>query len=314
MSNPAAQLTALVKQFAKELGFQYTGISKAGPLDEEARKLEQWLQQGYHGKMVWMENHFDKRIDPTKLVDGAKTVVTFLFNYHNPAQAADKDSPKISQYAFGEDYHFVLKDKLRTLLHRVEDEWGEVDGRIFVDSAPVLEKAWAVRSGVGWQGKHTNLITRHNGSYFFLAEWITALEMEPDGPIKDYCGSCTKCIDACPTDAIVAPYTLDASKCISYLTIELRDSLLPTDMAGKMENWTFGCDICQEVCPWNRFAQPHQEKRLQPTAGLLDMTRKDWEELTQDVFTQLFRHSAVKRTKLSGLQRNIQFLRANDRS
>ncbi len=311
MPQPAAQLAALVKQFAGELGFQYTGISKAGQLDEEARKLEQWLQQGYHGKMAWMENHFDKRVDPTKLVDGAKTVVTFLFNYHNPELPVDKESPRISQYAYGEDYHFVLKDKLRTLLSMVEEEWGEVDGRIFVDSAPVLEKAWAVRSGVGWQGKHTNLITRQHGSYFFLAEWITTLEMEADGPIKDYCGSCTKCIDACPTDAIIAPYTLDASKCISYLTIELRDALLPADMAGKMENWAFGCDICQEVCPWNRFAQRHQEPRLQPADGLLDMTKQDWEELTQEVFTQLFRHSAVKRTKMSGLQRNIRFLQTN---
>lgn len=301
--------TQWLKRAAYDMGFSFVGISKAEHLDEEARQLEAWLNQGRHGKMTYMERHFEKRVDPTKLVEGAKTVITFLYNYHNPAPQQDKEAPKISQYAYGEDYHFVIKDKLQSLMDRVQEEIGAIGGRIFVDSAPVLEKAWAKRSGTGWVGKHTNLITKTAGSYFFLAEWITEWELEPDGPIKDYCGTCTRCIDACPTDAITAPYALDASKCISYLTIELRDEILPAGYQDQMENWMFGCDICQEVCPWNRFAQRHQEPRFEPKEGLLDMTRSDWEELTEEVFRSLFRRSAVKRTKYKGLHRNIRFLK-----
>lgn len=302
--------TQWLKQVATQLGFSFVGVSAAGPLDEEARKLEAWLHQGKHGKMAYMERHFDKRIDPTKLVEGAKSVVTFLFNYHQPKQQTDPNAPKLSQYAYGEDYHYVIKDKLRQLMALVEEEIGAVDGRLFVDSAPVLEKAWAQRSGVGWIGKHTNLITKQSGSYFFLAEWITSLPLTPDGPIKDYCGSCTRCIDACPTAAITAPYQLDASKCISYLTIELRDAELPAEFAGKMDNWMFGCDVCQAVCPWNRFAKPHNEPRFTPQADLLDQSKEEWYELTEAVFKQLFRKSAVKRTKYAGLKRNIAFLKA----
>lgn len=301
--------TQWLKQAATKMGFSFIGVSKAGPLDEEARKLEAWLHQGKHGKMAYMERHFDKRIDPTKLVEGAKSVVTFLYNYHQPKQQTDKNAPKLSQYAYGEDYHYVIKDKLRQLMALVEEEIGAVDGRLFVDSAPVLEKAWAERSGVGWIGKHTNLITKQSGSYFFLAEWITSLPLTPDGPIKDYCGSCTRCIDACPTAAITAPYQLDASKCISYLTIELRDAELPAEFAGKMDNWMFGCDVCQAVCPWNRFAQPHNEPRFTPHSDLLDQSKEEWHELTEAVFKHLFRKSAVKRTKYAGLKRNIGFLK-----
>lgn len=301
--------TQWLKQAATKMGFSFIGVSKAGPLDEEARKLEAWLHQGKHGKMAYMERHLDKRIDPTKLVEGAKSVVTFLYNYHQSKQQTDKNAPKLSQYAYGEDYHYVIKDKLRQLMALVEEEIGAVDGRLFVDSAPVLEKAWAERSGVGWIGKHTNLITKQSGSYFFLAEWITSLPLTPDGPIKDYCGSCTRCIDACPTAAITAPYQLDASKCISYLTIELRDAELPAEFAGKMDNWMFGCDVCQAVCPWNRFAQPHNEPRFTPHSDLLDQSKEEWHELTEAVFKHLFRKSAVKRTKYAGLKRNIGFLK-----
>lgn len=300
--------TQWLKNKARELGFSFIGISKAEQLDEEARRLEHWLNQGRHGSMGYMERHFDKRIDPRKLVEGAKTVITFLYNYHSGHKQKYPDAPKISQYAYGEDYHFVIKDKLRQLMGAAQNEIGEVGGRIFVDSAPVLEKAWAQKSGTGWVGKHTNLITKESGSYFFLAEWITDWELEPDGPIKDYCGTCTRCIDACPTDAIVAPYQLDASKCISYLTIELRDESLPATFKGQMDNWMFGCDICQEVCPWNRFATPHQEPRFEPKPELLEMQREAWYELTEEVFRDLFRKSAVKRTKFKGLQRNLKFL------
>ncbi|MFK7907630.1 MAG: tRNA epoxyqueuosine(34) reductase QueG [Chitinophagales bacterium] len=296
-----------IKQAAYQMGFQYVGISKAEFLEEEASKLEEWLQRGYHGKMTYMENHFDKRLDPTKLVEGAKSVVTLLYNYETPKKQVDETAPKISKYAYGKDYHFVIKDKLKALMQWVQDEIGEVSGRCFVDSAPVLERAWAAKSGVGWVGKHSLLITRPAGSYFFLAELIIDLELEADGPIKDYCGTCTKCIDACPTGAIVGDKIVDGSKCISYFTIELKEEI-PASMAGKFDNWMFGCDVCQQVCPWNRFAKPHREPAFEPHPDLLQMDKREWQELTREVFNEIFRKSAVKRTKFDGLKRNIRFL------
>lgn len=302
----------VVKDVAYELGFSFVGIARAERLDEEARRLEAWLNQGFHGQMGYMENHFDKRVDPTLLVPGARSVVSLMYNYHQPEKQRDPEAPKISQYALGEDYHFVIKDKLKALVRMLEDRIGRIEGRVFVDSAPVLERDWARRAGVGWVGKHTLLIHPKAGSYFFLAELISDVDLEPDGPMKDYCGTCRRCIDACPTDAIAAEgYLLDGSKCISYLTIELKEAI-PDSFAGSMENWMFGCDICQEVCPWNRFSRPHREPAFAPKEELLDMTRSDWQELTQEVFSRLFRRSAVKRTKFSGLSRNIRFLRRED--
>jgi len=296
-----------IKQVAYQMGFQYVGISKAEFLEEEASKLEEWLQRGYHGKMTYMENHFDKRLDPTKLVEGAKSVVTLLYNYETPKKQVDETAPKISKYAYGKDYHFVIKDKLKALMQWIQEEIGEVSGRCFVDSAPVLERAWAAKSGVGWVGKHSLLITRPAGSYFFLAELIIDLELEADGPIKDYCGTCTKCIDACPTGAIVGDKIVDGSKCISYFTIELKEEI-PASMAGKFDNWMFGCDVCQQVCPWNRFAKPHREPAFEPHSDLLQMNKREWQELTREVFNEIFRKSPVKRTKFDGLKRNIRFL------
>ena len=286
----------------------FCGVSKADFLEKEAKELDKWLKNGNHGKMSYMENHFDKRLDPRLLVDDAKSVVSLLLNYY-PIEAQENDGPKISKYAYGEDYHFVIKEKLKELLAFVQEEIGEVGGRVFVDSAPVMDKAWAQKSGLGWVGKHTNIIHPKNGSFFFIAELILDLELEPDGPMKDYCGTCTKCIDACPTDAIVAPYVVDGSKCISYLTIELKDEILPSEFKGKMENWAFGCDICQDVCPWNRFSKPQNESRFNPHENLLKLNKADWEDLTQEVFQELFRKSAVKRTKFDGLKRNIDFLK-----
>lgn len=303
----AKENTATVKRIAKELGFMYCGISKADQLQEEARRLESWLNRGMHGKMQYMENHFDKRIDPRLLVPGAKSVVSLLFNYHNPEKQKDAEAPKISSYAFGKDYHFVIKDKLFELKSRLEAEIGEIDGRVFVDSAPVMDKAWAVKSGLGWMGKNTNLITREAGSWFFIAELIIDLQLIDDGPIKDYCGNCTRCIDACPTEAI-EPYQVDGSKCISYFTIELKESL-PISMKGKFDQWMFGCDICQQVCPWNRFAKLHEEPLFNPSDDLLNMTKSDWLEITDDVFKKVFSKSAVQRTGLHGLKRNIDFLK-----
>lgn len=303
----AKENTATVKRIANELGFMYCGISKADQLQEEARRLETWLNRGFHGKMQYMENHFDKRIDPRILVPGAKSVISLLFNYYNPEKQKDPEAPKISSYAFGKDYHFVIKDKLFALKSRIESEIGEIDGRVFVDSAPVMDKAWAVKSGLGWMGKNTNLITRESGSWFFIAELIIDLQLEDDGPIKDYCGSCTRCIDACPTDAI-EPYQVDGSKCISYFTIELKEAL-PISMKGKFDQWMFGCDICQQVCPWNRFAKLHDEPLFQPSDDLLNMTKSDWLELTDEIFRKVFPESAVKRTGLHGLKRNIDFLK-----
>lgn len=282
------------------------GISKAEFLEEEAPRLEKWLNENNHGQMSYMENHFDKRLDPTLLVDGAKSVISLLFNYY-PSEQQNPDSYKISKYAYGEDYHFVIKEKLNALLQFIHAEIGEVNGRAFVDSAPVLDKAWAAKSGLGWVGKNSNLITQKVGSFYFIAELIVDLELEYDTPTTDHCGTCTACIDACPTEAIVAPYVVDGSKCISYFTIELKENL-PEEMKGKFNDWMFGCDVCQDVCPWNKFATPHQEPLFQPKPELLNFTKRDWEELTQETFHKVFKNSAVKRTKFEGLTRNISFL------
>lgn len=298
----------LLREKAYALGFEFVGISKAEELTDEARKLEEWLNKGYHGQMAYMGNHFEKRIDPRKLVDGAKSVISLMYNYHNPEKQKDVDAPKISQYAYGEDYHQVLKKKLKILLDQISTEVGTINGRCFVDSAPVLERDWARRSGLGWMGKNTMIIHKQRGSYFFLAEIILDVEFEYDHPVKDHCGTCTKCIDACPTNAINEEgYFMDGSKCISYFTIELKDEI-PSEMKGRFENWMFGCDICQQVCPWNRFSIPNQEPDFQPKYGLLEMEKDEWLELTQDVFSIIFKKSAVKRTKYSGLMRNIHFL------
>jgi epoxyqueuosine reductase len=298
----------LIKLKAQELGFFHCGVSKAEFLLEEAPRLEDWLKRNYNGKMSYMENHFDKRLDPTLLVEGAKSVVSLLLNYY-PTQEQNPDAPKISKYAYGEDYHDIIREKLKELFQFIQEEIGEVGGRVFVDSAPVMDKAWAKKSGLGWVGKNTNLIHPKNGSFFFIAELIIDLDLEPDGPIKDYCGTCTKCIDACPTDALIEPYKIDASKCISYLTIELKDQLLPSSFKDKMEDWMFGCDICQDVCPWNRFSTPHSEHKFDPKSELMEMGKADWQELTEDIFKELFHKSAVKRTKYNGLSRNLDFLK-----
>jgi epoxyqueuosine reductase len=299
----------MISQKARELGFFHIGFSKATFLEEEAPRLEQWLSKNYHGEMSYMANHFDKRLDPRLLVDDAKTVISLLFNYYTDQKQEDSEAPKISKYAFGEDYHYVIKDKLKELIAYIQEEIGEVNGRGFVDSAPVMDKAWAKKAGLGWIGKNANLITRNQGSFFFIADLIVDLELEADGPITDFCGTCTRCIDACPTDAIVQPYVVDGSKCISYLNIELKDELLPKEFAGKMDNWMFGCDICQDVCPWNRFSQLHNEERFQPSGALLNLSKDDWYDLQEDGFQVLFQRSAVKRTKYQGLKRNMTFLK-----
>ena len=300
--------STFIKEEAKALGFLSCGIAKAGFLEEEAPRLEQWLRQGRHGEMHYMENHFDKRLDPTKLVPGAKSVVSLLLNYHSPEKQSDPTAPKISTYAFGQDYHKVIKDKLYLLLARIRDRIGEVDGRVFVDSAPVMDKAWAAKAGLGWVGKNTNLIAKQVGSFFFIAEMILDLELAYDLPVADHCGSCTACIDACPTQALTAPYQIDGSKCISYATIELKNAI-PDHFKGKMDGWMFGCDVCQTVCPWNRFSTPHNETAFAPKAELLELKKQDWEELTEETFKRVFQKSAVKRTKYSGLTRNIRFLK-----
>ena len=296
-----------IKSKAKALGFLSCGISKADFLEEEAPRLEQWLNQNHHGEMAYMANHFDKRLDPRVLVPGAKSVVSLLLNYHSKEKQTDVEAPKIASYAFGDDYHKVIKDKLKELMSFIHQEIGEVQGRVFVDSAPVMDKAWAAKSGLGWIGKNTNLISKKVGSFFFIAELILDLELEHDLPATDHCGSCTACIDACPTDALLAPYQIDGSKCISYVTIELKNEI-PTDFQGKMDNWAFGCDVCQTVCPWNRFATPHSEPAFNPPDELLSLSKNEWEEMTQEVFSVIFKNSAIKRTKYEGLKRNIKFL------
>jgi epoxyqueuosine reductase len=301
-----------IKKKASELGFFHCSISQVDFLEQEAKQLEEWLNHSYNGKMAYMENHFDKRLNPALLVEDSKSVITLLFNYYSDKKQVDSTAPKISKYAFGEDYHYVVKDKLKQLLEFIESTIGEVHGRAFVDSAPVMDKAWAKKSGAGWMGKHSNIINKQNGSFFFIAELIIDLELQPDGPIKDYCGTCTRCIDACPTDAIVQPYVVDGSKCISYLTIELKDALLPAEFRHKMDNWMFGCDICQDVCPWNRFSKAHNEPRFEPHQDLLNLQNHEWHDLTEDLFNELFKVSPVKRTKYDGLKRNIRFLNKKD--
>ena len=306
--NLATQHSQLIKDHAKRLGFLSCGISRAGFLEDEAPKLEEWLRQGHHGSMTYMERNFDKRLDPTKLVPGAKSVVSLLYNYFPKESQSDASAPKISKYAYGKDYHIVIKDKLFELMHLLQEEIGEIHGRVFVDSAPILEKAWAAKAGLGWIGKHTNLISKRAGSFYFIAELIIDLPLTQDAPVTDHCGSCTACIDACPTQAIVAPYQVDGSKCISYFTIELKEAI-PEELKGQFDNWAFGCDVCQDVCPWNRFSTPHQEPQFEPSPELLQMSKGDWQEITESVFDRLFAESAVQRTQFSGLKRNLDFLR-----
>lgn len=303
--------TQIVKSISKELGFDFCGISKAEFLENEAPRLEKWLKQKAHGKMSYMENHFDKRLDPSKLVPGAKSVITLLYNYYPEKDLAQEspDNNKIAKYAYGKDYHFVIKEKLKSFHEFIRNRIGEVEGRVFVDSAPVLERQWAEKSGLGWIGKNTMLINKEQGSFFFLAELILDLELEEDGPIKDYCGTCSRCLDACPTDALT-PYNMDASKCISYLTIELKEAI-PIEFKEQMQGWAFGCDICQDVCPWNRFSKPHNESQFKPNEALQTTVNNNWQDLTKEVFGQVFQKSAVKRTKFEGLKRNIDFLKNN---
>ena len=306
--NSKSHHTNIIKTEAKRLGFLSCGISKAEFLEDEAPRLENWLHKNMHGEMSYMTNHFDKRLDPTLLVPDSKSVVSLLLNYF-PEETQTNNTYKISKYAYGEDYHVVIKDKLRQLLNFIQDEIGEVHGRAFTDSAPVLDKAWAAKSGLGWIGKHSNLITKSNGSFYFIAELIIDLELDYDYAVTDHCGNCTACIDACPTQAITEPYVVDGSKCISYFTIELKNEI-PSDMKGKFNDWMFGCDICQDVCPWNRFSKAHKEPLFNPNQELLSMSKKDWEEITEEVFRKVFEKSAVKRTKYSGFIRNINFLKS----
>lgn len=299
--------TNQIKTEANRLGFISCGISKAQFLEEEAPRLEKWLKKGMQGEMSYMENHFDKRLDPTKLVPGSKSVISLILNYF-PSEFQNEKSYKVSKYAYGTDYHYVIKDKLKQLLHFISEEIGEVNGRAFVDSAPVLDKVWAARSGLGWLGKHSNLLTKEVGSFYFISELIVDIDLEYDTPTTDHCGACTACIDACPTQAIVAPYIVDGSKCISYFTIELKNEI-PSSYQGQLDDWIFGCDVCQDVCPWNRFSISHQEPLFNPNPKLLSMDKKDWEDLTEDVFIHLSKNSAIKRTKFKGIQRNINFVK-----
>jgi len=301
--------SSIIKEEAKKLGFMFCGIAKAEFLEQEAPRLENWLRKGMHGEMQYMENYFDKRLDPRLLVDDAKSVISLGLNYFTNSLQTDPSSPKISKYAYGDDYHHVIKAKLKQLMEFITEQIGEVSGRGFVDSAPVLDKAWAKKAGLGWIGKNSNLLNKKTGSFFFLAELIVDLELEYDvAPTADHCGTCTNCIDACPTEAIVAPYIVDGSRCISYLTIELKNEI-PNEFKGKMDDWMFGCDVCQDVCPWNKFSVLNPEPAFTPHHELLGMTNKEWQEITDDVFKKVFKNSAVKRTKLTGLKRNISFLR-----
>ncbi|NMH25959.1 tRNA epoxyqueuosine(34) reductase QueG [Flavobacterium solisilvae] len=307
MINNKQKYTQIIKAEAKRLGFLSCGISKAGFLEEDAPRLEKWLNQNHHGKMDYMTDYFDKRLDPTLLVPDSKSVISLLLNYY-PPDFQNADSYKISKYAYGKDYHSVLKKKLKKLLRAIRTEIGDVSGRAFMDFAPVMEKSWAAKSGLGWIGKNANLITQKTGSFYFIAELILDLELEYDNPTTDHCGSCTACIDACPTEAIVAPYVVDGSKCISYYTIELKENI-PQEMKGKLDDWMFGCDVCQDVCPWNRFSKAHSEPLFTPYPELLSYSKKDWEEITEETFAKVFTNSPLKRTKLEGLKRNIKFLK-----
>ncbi|VXB44020.1 Epoxyqueuosine reductase [Flavobacterium sp. 9R] len=303
MINNKEKYTQFIKAESKRLGFLSCGISRAGFLESEAPRLEKWLTNQMNGQMSYMENHFDKRLDPTLLVDGAKSVISLLLNYY-PSEVQNPDSYKISKYAFGQDYHFVIKDKLKELLFSIQTEIGEVSGRAFVDSAPVLDKAWAAKSGLGWIGKNSNLITQKVGSFYFIAELIVDLDLEYDNATTDHCGTCTACLDACPTQAIVAPYVVDGSKCISYFTIELKDNI-PGEFKEKFDDWIFGCDVCQDVCPWNRFSKPHKEPLFNSNPEMLGWSKKEWEEITSETFNAIFKNSPLKRTKWNGLMRNI---------
>lgn len=307
MINNKQKYTSFIKAEAKRLGFLSCGISKAGFLEEDAPRLEKWLNQNHHGKMDYMTDYFDKRLDPTLLVPDSKSVISLLLNYY-PPDFQNADSYKISKYAYGKDYHSVLKKKLKKLLRAIRTEIGDVSGRAFMDFAPVMEKSWAAKSGLGWIGKNANLITQKTGSFYFIAELILDLELEYDYATSDHCGSCTACIDACPTEAIVAPYVVDGSKCISYYTIELKENI-PQEMKGKLDDWMFGCDVCQDVCPWNRFSKAHSEPLFTPYPELLSYSKKDWEEITEETFAKVFTNSPLKRTKLEGLKRNIAFLK-----
>ena len=294
-----------IKNKSIELGFISCGISKSAFLENEIGRFESWLKNNYHGKMSYMERNFDKRMDTRKLVDGSKSVISLLFNYY-PSKEINNNSFKISKYAYGNDYHFIIKDKLKTLLSSMRNEIGEIDGRVFVDSAPIMEKAWAKKSGLGWIGKNTNLISKKTGSFFFIAEIIVDLELEYDNEVTDHCGSCTACLDACPTDALYEPYKIDASKCISYFTIELKEQF-PNDLKKDFNDWIFGCDICQDVCPWNKFSRPNEEPLLNPLKEINQYSKKDWLELTDEVFKVVFKETPLERTKFKGLKRNIQY-------
>lgn len=301
--------TKFVKQTATQCNFDYCGIAKAEVLTDDARKLESWLHKGFNGKMQYMENYFDLRINPSLLVPGAKSVITLLKNYY-PSQQQQQNTPHISKYAFGKDYHEVIKEKLKEFLFILQQNIGEINGRGFIDSAPVLERAWAVKSGLGWIGKNGNLITKQSGSFFFIATLIIDIELKYDDAFaKDYCGSCTKCIESCPTNAINNNKVIDGSKCISYFTIELKDLLIPDVMKGKFNDWMFGCDVCQDVCPWNRFSKPHQEINFTPIPEILNLSTKDWEEMSEEIFQQIFKNSPLKRSKYLGIQRNLKFIK-----
>ena len=294
-----------IKNKSIELGFISCGISKSAFLENEIGRFESWLKNNYHGQMSYMERNFDKRMDTRKLVDGSKSVISLLFNYY-PSKEINNNSFKISKYAYGKDYHFIIKDKLKTLLSSMRNEIGEIDGRVFVDSAPIMEKAWAKKSGLGWIGKNTNLISKKTGSFFFIAEIIVDLELEYDNEVTDHCGSCNACLDACPTDALYEPYKIDASKCISYFTIELKEQF-PNDLKKDFNDWIFGCDICQDVCPWNKFSIPNKEPLLNPKNEINQYSKKDWLELTDEVFKVVFKETPLERTKFKGLKRNIQY-------
>jgi epoxyqueuosine reductase len=300
--------TELIKNEAKRLGFISCGVSRAEFLEDEAPRLEKWLKSNMHGEMKYMENYFEKRLDPSKLVDDAKSVISLAYNYY-PKDLQNKEAPKVSKYAYGMDYHYVIKEKLNFFLSFIKDKIGDVNGRAFVDSAPILEKAWASKSGIGWVGKNSNLITKQVGSFYFLAELIVDLELDYDGIESDHCGECTACIDSCPTQAIVEPYVVDGSKCISYFTIELKENI-PNEFKEKFEDWVFGCDICQDVCPWNKFSKPHKEPLFQSTPELMKMSREEWNEITEETFNKIFKNSAVKRTGYKGLTRNLNFIKS----
>ena len=308
MGNKENQYTQLVKQLAKQNGFDYCGIAKAVKLDEDARRLEDWLHKGMHGGMKYMENYFDLRVDPTKLVPGAKSVITLLQNYYPSKQQSEKT---ISKYAYGQDYHEVIKASLKKMIHELQEKIGQFQGRGFVDSAPVLERSWAQRSGLGWVGRNGNLITKQSGSFFFIATLIVDVELNYDDPFaKDFCGSCNRCVEACPTDAILPDKTINGSQCISYFTIELKDEVIPEQMKGRFQNWMFGCDTCQDVCPWNRFSKPNNQPAFEPLPEILNFTSKEWEELSEEAFRKIFKHSPLSRSKYKGIQRNIKFLKA----